>query len=74
MYKHFLLKPIKIGFGIEQSHYPFLDLINSFFLQRPPRSSFEPQWCLEKVLKLLQSDCFCNNPSFEDLMLKKVFE
>lgn len=53
-YECALSKPMQLGFNIERFSELFLDLSESFILQRPPSTALEPQWCLDMVLRLLQ--------------------
>lgn len=65
-----LIKPTKLGFDIDLTTNSFVHIFKSFFLQRSPRAPREAQWCLHKVLK---TDMFFHNPSFDDLCMRTAF-
>ena len=58
-------------FGVYCSSWEFKALRQHLFLDRPPRPIRIPQWDLDKVLALIQTDKFCQQPG-KFLLAKKT--
>ena len=72
-YKCALDRPLRFGFNISLNSGRFSELSKAFFHIRPPPTSVEPEWSLNKVLDFLKSRRFTLNPTLSDITLKALF-
>ena len=65
--------PLKFAYRILPEARSLALIKSSFFLQRPPPIRSAPKWSLRKVLDLLSSPGYCENPSEEKIFRKAIF-
>ena len=69
-----LRQPLSLAFGIKFDDGNFSMLMRSFWLMRPGIRYVEPEWKLEPVLKLLESESFMvPQVSAQELLMKCMF-
>ena len=73
-YKNALRLPLLYGFGINTSSQPFKLLLNSQFIEHPPKRKKIPEWALNKVLSLLEMPQYSSKKATpHHIMSKSLF-
>ena len=70
-YKNSIAFPLKLAIGIDFNSWEFKKLNDAFFIDKPPKKPSVPNWELDKVLTLLQSDKFDNSKTGSFMALRK---
>ena len=73
VYRNALALPLQYGFNISTKDKAFNLLARSQFIKKPPIKRNPPRWCLLKVLRLLSSPSYCQNPTAQQLFYKALF-